>query len=338
VTGEVQSAAEYAKAGLETNPPTLNTDAAYAYTGNCSYRYGLNNYDAIGIAFAAADEVRANFAFRHNSTALGNFTAIARVSGGSGAVLGLVTVSGTVYLRLRNAAGTTLIDTDAAGTGITATDTWHNIGMVFVKDTSLTVWVNGVQVLQHATAGDLNWQATGFYFGRSATSAQWANYAYFDDLYVDIGSGNVVAAPSLRRFLPAFPDGAGASAEWTPNTGNNYAAVAEAPPNDDTTYVKATGAGVRDLYTFTEIMVPEDYSVRAVIVAPYAKRTDAAVASTLKVVAVNGGEETLGGALTLPTTYGYVWQRLETKPDGDGWSEAGVNSSEFGVESSGVYS
>jgi hypothetical protein len=261
-----------------------------------------------------------------------------RITGSDSAVLGLITSGGTTYLRLINNAGTTLAETPAAATGITNTGAWHGVGVLFSKNASFTVWVNGVQVLQHTTGSDINYQPSGVYVGRSTATAAWANYAYYDDLYVDTGSGNAVGTPSSCRFLPAFPAGAGADTEWTPNTGANYAALAEAPPDDDTTYVKAAGAGLRDLYPFTAITVPADYGVRAVIIAPYAERTDAAVASTLKVVAVDGTAETLGDALVLPTTYGYVWQRLATAPDGNGWSEAVINAAEFGIESSGVYS
>ena len=68
-----------------------------------------------------------------------------------------------------------------------------------------------------------------------------------------------------------------------------------------------------------------------------ATATDAAVASTLQVVARNGANATVSAAKTLTTAYSYVLERFETQPNASPWTEAAINASEFGMDSSGVY-
>jgi len=50
------------------------------------------------------------------------------------------------------------------------------------------------------------------------------------------------------------PDGAGATTDWTPSAGDNYAAVDDSDtPDDDTTYVETSTTTHEDLYTYGDL-------------------------------------------------------------------------------------
>ena len=108
-------------------------------------------------------------------------------------------------------------------------------------------WTGDTRVYASNSTTPLTWLSGAYLLGGG-----WNLSVYGDDFYCDVWEGAdapLMACPSSRRFLPAFPNGAGATAQWTPNSGANWQAVDEAPPDSETTYVKATVAGLRDSYS-----------------------------------------------------------------------------------------
>jgi pimeloyl-ACP methyl ester carboxylesterase len=125
---------------------------------------------------------------------------------------------------------------------------------------------------------------------------------------------------------------------------NNQSALDDAAaPNDLTDYTFATASGQKDSLGIADTVagttVPAGYSIGAVIAAAWAARTNAGVASTLKLGtrASSGGTEAIGSAQALSTSFGPVMERQVLDPNGATWSEALVDSTQIVLESAGVY-
>lgn len=238
-------------------------------------------------------------------------------------------------------------------------NTWGHIGMVtymnsangytalYINGNFVNAWTGGF-VLYRSGQTTPRTTIHGAYAAATPDSTAWhgglnswaSNNVYLDDIYVDVWTGSdapPMEPPPSRRFMVAFPNDAGSSAQWTPNTGSNWQAVNEAPPNDDTTHVKATVPGIRDVHEFSDITVPPDHQVRAVIPMVYARKSDAGVDSRVRLIVRRGANEVISDPKFLPTSYGYVWERWTTQPDGSAWSESAVNNAQFGYESAGDF-
>lgn len=356
LSAETQSLADVDGLTGTTGATISNTEK---YTGGYSYRFSGTSRP-IGIANLNHATVRVGMFFRHNGiTGTGFAPIIGMMVDGCPVVWGLNLSTGEVTLRAGWVYNTSTVRFPVTVTSgaIGAINTWYAIGMSANFATSggfVSLWVNGQQIAEWT--GDTQVYRSGQSIARTLVTgvyavgtptnwmtgtSSWSGFTYTDDLYVDVwdGVGDLVdAPPPSRRFLAVFPQGAGANTQWTPSAGANWAAVDEAPPNDETDYVRALTAGLRDTYDFAAVTVLAEHQVRAVIPLIYARKSDAGVNSQLKVAAKRGANTVLSDAKNLPMSYGYVWERWATQPDGvTAWDETAVNDSEFGFESAGAF-
>ncbi len=119
--------------------------------------------------------------------------------------------------------------------------------------------INGSTVMTPTTgqvATNAVW--TDFFLGDTQTN-NWRRQpgpatVDFDDLYVidDQGSHNTSFLGDCR-IETLFPNGAGASSQWTPNSGTNYSRVNEVFTDQDTSYVSTAGVGNRDSYAMGDL-------------------------------------------------------------------------------------
>lgn len=237
--------------------------------------------------------------------------------------------------------GSTAATVSIATNGFSTTNTWHSIGVTYKADASagfVSIYINGTQVLTFT--GNTGTSASGVYFGGSGESSTgWANYAYFDDFYIDSASSEADAIPPSYSFGWSPASAAGTSAAWAATGATpNYECVNDTgAPNDDTDYVSATSAGLIDYYATTNITVPTGYAVNALIPTVWAKKTDTATASQIKCGARLSGSNTTNTAQSMITTYAMVFERHTAKPGGGAWSETDVNNSEMMIESAGTF-
>lgn len=134
-----------------------------------------------------------------------------------------------------------------------------------------------------------------------------------------------------------YPNGAGATTEWTPSAGSNYDCVNEALVNDDTDYNATSTVNAKDTYAFPS--APSGADIRAVqIVTAQRKATEGP--GRIKHIVRSGGtdyeltEQGIGGTL-----YSFLRSVVETDP-GSGsplaaWTESGFNAAEFGIKKTG---
>jgi hypothetical protein len=156
---------------------------------------------------------------------------------------------------------------------------------------------------------------------------------YRDDMYVldDTGSAPYNNFLGDVRVYSLNPTGAGASTQWTPDSGSNYARVNEVPYSA-ANYVQSSTVGQRDTYALSDLPgsgVTSIYGVQSNVIA---KRTDAgavAVKPTLK----SGATVAYGASTQLPTFDVVATDVRTTDPNtSSAWTVAGVNSLEAGME------
>lgn len=231
------------------------------------------------------------------------------------------------------------VATVSVPSALTDFNNWINVGVTYKAGTStgrLTFYINGVQILTYT--GNVGTGCTAFYGpGRNGGGAPWTNSIFFDDFYVDVGSGESDAAPPAKRFLFALPTGAGTDTAWTPNTGANYAAVDETTLDSDTTYVAATTADLRDNYAFGDVTLPSGWSVSQVIVGAIAKKTSS-IDADLIFETLRAGDYGSSAAKDLTTAYAYYEAQFATDPDtGAAWTLSNVNDAQYGYKSTGSF-
>lgn len=331
-----------------------------AFTGTRSYRISGSTARPIGYTGNFGNAVRISFMLNHNS---GNnlVPLVGCVTGSAPVLFYYNTVDSTIGLiaGFQYNDSNIQIPFSSIAFSLGPTDTWLHIGATFYLSATngfVSLYIDGLQVaswtgntvIYSKNSTVANTSIDGVYAHGAITSwpqlsmsGSWTNYSYIDDLYVDKwdnSSGLVDAPVPLRRFLYAFPNGAGTYSQWTPSANSNWQNVDEIPPNNDTDYNKATIAGLKDTYQYSNITLPPDHAIRAVIPTAYARKTDAGVDSRIRFVSKTGSTEMTGDSMFLPVSYGFVSQRFEKQPDGiSPWTETAFNSAEFGIESSGEF-
>lgn len=343
VTGELQDVREITSYyGTNANGPSLSNTKTY--TGGYSFR-NQAQCNHFGVLLPSAQTAfRAGVWCNHNSIYSGT---------NARATLLYARSASLPRVEVRWKRSTATLDMAIDGTiqssvGVSAIsldipDTWMHFGLTYIAGAPgrTAFFLNGIEILSYegTLTGDIVSVLCG---GNPLTHALtdggygWANYAYFDDFYVD-GGIETHEAPPPDRFLASLASAAGDSAQWTPTgAATNVACVDEAVPNDDTDYVKAETVDLVDLYETADITLPTDYGIVSVIPIALVKRM--ASGPTVKLVAADGVSTNLESSEQTPgTTYGYVSATMPLAPDGGDWTEAKVNAAQFGIKSTGVY-
>lgn len=192
--------------------------------------------------------------------------------------------------------------------------------------------VDGVEFLNFTgdtrnTGTDTQFTSVQTYMRASALNG------HLDDVVILDGTGPAPYNDFIgERVVKAVrPAANGANSDWVGSDADsvdNYALVNKVTP-DVTTYVGATTPGDKDTYDFGAVSGLA--SVDAVQVAVYAQKSDSG-SKLLKTVAVDGVDEVQSGIIPLSTTPQLlVGTMMQTAPDGGAWTQAKVNSAEYGV-------
>lgn len=292
----------------------------------------------VGRAIATQTEVRTGFWFKHAAGATGSnrpFIAVIQVTGGNEYFICWDAATAALTIRVTTTGQIATVSLPAA---LQATNTWMHIGIYFKANAStgvISVYINGVQALTYSgnTGSGVIAVST---CGRNSSTLTWAGNVWFDDWYIDGGSGNADAAPSPSKFLFSSITGAGTDTAWTPNTGANYQAVDDPTFDTDSTYVAAPSSGLRDNYECSDITLPSGYTISKVIVVAYAKKTSSADCKLTLETLLSG---TYGSATAqaLSTGYEYYFAEFALDPSSTLWSQSSFNSTKIGIKSAGTY-
>lgn len=248
---------------------------------------------------------------------------------------GGVTIGSTTLLT-----GSTLLG--SASTPISAS--WNLVEIHLVPTTGATgtfeIWLNGTQVLNltsiQTSAGLANVNSITIGVERFTIFASGtAAYIGYDDLAVNNTAGSVNNGRCGDYRIGWFPaSGAGASTQWTPTSGSNYAAVDDTGDLSAGTadYVAAGTTALVDDYTVTNL--PSGASAIPVVIAmAYAINPDAGT-SQVKVGVISGSTTSAGSAQSPGASWAYVREQFETDPDTTAaWTVSGVNAAKVRIES-----
>lgn len=299
--------------------PTVTTTLGRRGGGALSV---LNTNYYVDRTISSTETVVAGFALYRTSSATGD---VLKFFEGTTNHLTL-TIDANGKLRLYNGtnAGTLL----ATGTTTISTSTWFYIELkaTIGNSGSYEVKVNGVSEFSSGSADTQNGGTATMDKVRFTGSA-----VYLDDIYICNTSGS-----TNNDFLgdcridTLYPSGAGNYTQFTPSTGSNYTCVDETTPNT-TDYISDATSGDRDSYAFANLTALVSQTVFGVQVSAYAQKSDSG-ARSLGTMARLTSTDSDGASVALATSYAYISQVYETDPASAAWTEANVNSAEFGVK------
>jgi hypothetical protein len=282
--------------------------------------YGLTTNDTVVLGFA--------FRFG-NGTAYNGY--IAQLFDG--------TTQG-VSIRQASANGTELSVTPSTGTAYATTstlglqkDTWYYIELkvkCHATEGTFDLHVDGTSVL---SGSGLNTKIGSHLYHDRFRLAGFYNAPIFDDLYFLDSSGSVnndFLGQMRVETIGVSADGD--STQFTPSSGDNYAAIDDAVADDDTSYVETPESNYKDLYAYNPL-VGISTGIAGVVVNTVCKQSDAASFS-LKTLCKSGATEDADAGQPIQSfTYLNKRRILETDPDTDGaWTPSSVANAQFGFQ------
>lgn len=284
------------------------------------------NYTPDGNGAVVGFRMRTNFDSGPNS---GNLHATFLSDSGATQHVGIVPVTGG---RIRVYRGSTQIAESADGA--VPENSWCYVEFKAVIDDAageIVVKVDNVEVINESGIDTRN-GGTSPNIDRLRLNT-WNAVWYFRDVYLCS-----LAGASFNDFLgpinveALLPDGVGDNSDWTPNgAATGWQAEDERDPDNDTTYVAANAAGLRDDYSFEDLAVITD-NILAVQVASLARSGDLPLDLGPY---VRRGSNDDGPMMTPAGSYGptppilHIWDQDPIAAAA--WTPANVNATRFGV-------
>lgn len=328
-----------------TLSPTISTTKSN--TGSHSLRFGRTaDADPYGRTVPSLTELQAAMAFNHNGIGTTSVDVVLfRLTAADATSFSVHWAGSDNTLRLQ--IGSTVEDTlAAAGSGISVVDTWYDVS-VALKIGSLSGYFDfygpdGSRLLHFSgDTGSSPIVAVRFGGRFSASSLGWNDFVYVDDCRCLDATGEGSKPASTRRYLWALANGNGQIDQWTGSDGDstdNYQHVDDATPDGDSTYVKATSAGLVDQYTHASISVPADWLPVRVWPTVIGRKTDAGVDTTVQLGLWKAASDDDSAEISLPVSYDMRQAYFEALPDGSDMTESNINACELRLVSSGDYS
>jgi hypothetical protein len=251
----------------------------------------------------------------------------------AGTILTLLSPSGSnISLSMSNAnrlvvyrGGTAL----ATGATTISANAWHLIEAKFyIADSSgiAQVKLNGLSEIDYS--GDTKNQSEAYATQVRIGAIDFNSWkGYIDDFVVDDASwiGDT-------RIVGIAPSGSGASAQWTPSTGSNYACVDEIPASD-TDYVATNSVDQLDTYAVGDLGAAVD-TVKCVQVQARCVKEGAPTPTNLKLATRISGTDYLSANKAVGTTAAALCNLWETSPaTSAAWTLDEVNGCEIGFKS-----
>lgn len=233
-------------------------------------------------------------------------------------------------------AGTIQVVTAGTARGATTTqwavDVWHHIAMKITIDNtvgSFELRVDG-SATPEINETNIDTQASS---GANCTNLQIEgdfSFWFIDDFVFADDTGGQAFLGDYDVYT-IYPDGAGASAQFTPSAGSNWQNVDETKNDGDTTYNESQTVGHKDRFTMGNVPADTD-TIYAVQVGAFSRKTDVGTRE-LNVLAYDGTTEGAGADKSLTTAYEWALGMFEDHPTSAApWTESEVNSMEAGYE------
>lgn len=338
--------------------PTISS--TQAKTGTYSYRHDLGK-GAAGKAFETPQTaIRTGFWFYMANSAINDTTYLYHsgmsktIGFGNSRLAVRFDLSGGLLSLERPLTGSAneVMATAPTPSQFSTTGTWFPVGIthkIHATDGFVSIFVAGDRVLHYEGDTRPAWFSVTRHYddttayclvagGAGTSGAQGFTDAYVDDHFIDSIVGEMDGPVPARRFLMALPTTAGADAAWTPLSSTNVSNVDENPNDGDTSYNKALVADLRDTFNFSDITVPTDHRIVAVVPSVFAKRLDSEISNGVSLHAFDGLTYEDSADLTLAMTYDVpAFARFLLQPDGSAWDQASFNAMQFGYKSFGDF-
>jgi hypothetical protein len=153
-----------------------------------------------------------------------------------------------------------------------------------------------------------------------------------DDLYICDGSGTANNDfLGQMRVRTLWPDSE-VQAQWTPTPqGSNLPRISDATPDDDTGYVTADAAGLKDIYGVENL--PASVATISGLRVSYRMRKQDAAAAQARCLLQSGSDTGYGQNDAPDTSYRYFSALFPTDPATNAaWTPSGVNAVVLGFE------
>lgn len=254
----------------------------------------------------------------------GNFKVALRDSAGT--VQAQLNVNGAGQMLAYRGDNTTLLGTASATLSL---NTWQHVEIgITISDTVgvFNIYLDGTSVLALSGIDTKQTAVAGAQFVSFSLGNANANAVNIDDVVVSDSITQIGAV----IVQPLYPTGAGATTQWDPSAGNNWAAVDETPGDGDTTYVSTGTLNEIDTYVYGNLATNSGTVVAVAV--NVVGRADAGGSPAIAPVIRPGSTDRIGTGFAQTasyTNYQYVW---DTNPDGGSWTESAVNGSEAGVK------
>lgn len=264
----------------------------------------------------------------------------------SGSQIWAIQDAGSTQCDLRiNSNGTLFVTRAGTTLGTTTTaipmNTWvHVEWKTLINNTTGTTEVRingasaGLSLTSQNTRATANNSANAIILGNSGFSSMAFNLddaIVYDGQTVD-AAGNAdihdfIGDSSATWLLPA---GAGASSQFTPDSGTNYTRVNEATPDGDTSYVQDSTVNDIDLYTLAALASGATV-VKSLAVYHYARKTDSGSRTMEAEIRTGSTNYSYANAIALATSYIYYASGWGTNPNtASPWTVSDVNGMQAG--------
>jgi hypothetical protein len=256
-----------------------------------------------------------------------------------GQVIVTILPNGQIRFRSGSATGTVLATSNASV--ITATNVYFYLEFDITFDTvngAIVLHANGVNVPLSASSGfdtapsghdSFNTHQLGY-----LNSSVLSTTTYFiDDLYMlSTTGGQNTSFLGDVRVVCVFPNGAGASTQFTPNgAGTNWQCVNEVSEDAGTTFINDANVGDEDLYTKQSIPVNtgQIFGIQQCAVA----QKDAASGRSFANINLSGATTTAGATHALGLTYAWYLDVFEQDPNAaSAWTFTTFQAAQIGVK------
>jgi hypothetical protein len=242
---------------------------------------------------------------------------------------------GAGHLTVQRGGGSGSAGTVLATSTLTLSlNTWYHIELKTTIHPSAGVVqlkVNGVDWI--ASTSSLNTRNSGTtQFNALELNAGSANITYCKLIYVCDTSGSVANDfLGVCRGVVLRPVGAGNYSQWTPNSGANWFAAADAFADGDLSFNADSTAGHIDTYAFDDAPAGSGtiHGIQHVIEA----RQDAGATRTIAPVQRSSSTDYVGTSQNLASGYVFLTEAKSINPaTSAGYTVSDLNAAEFGVK------
>lgn len=262
-----------------------------------------------------------------------------QIGSGTPTIIGVMD-SGTIQVDVRmNTSGQLLVTRNGTTLATSATalslNTWYHVEFKFtINNTTgvIQVKVNGTDHI--ASTSSLNTRGSANnYFNQFTLAGNMNNNQYsIQGAYVCDQTGSSAADfLGVVRIGALQPAGAGNYAQWTPNSGANFASVGEKVMDGDTSWNGSSTANQIDSFDFVNL--PSGSGTVHAIQHTIAARQDGGATRSIAPLQRSSGTDYVGTTVNLAAGYVFYTEPKSVNPATTAqYSVSEVNAAEFGYK------